>query len=261
MAVHLIELSKIRIDAGTQSRAEISEHTVTEYHEVLEEGIDFPPIKVFYDGVAYYVGDGFHRYLAHKRSKRDMIECEVESGTIRDAVLYSLSANSKHGLRRTNADKRKAVLTVLADPEWSEFSSRKIADMCAVSHMFVNNIRKEVEREAEKSRVNISKTKPPKLNNVVEEPLEEDEVGSVKDDMVAELIEQNERLNDRLAVEVMDASEEEKTLAKETIDSLRSEVKNLRIELEAVKKSRDQYQMECSEMKKQIKMLQRQLNK
>ncbi len=260
MAVHLIELSKIRIDAGTQSRAEISEHTVAEYHEVLEEGIDFPPIKVFYDGVAYYVGDGFHRYLAHKRSKRDMIECEVESGTIRDAVLYSLSANSKHGLRRTNADKRKAVLTVLADPEWSEFSSRKIADMCAVSHMFVNNIRNELERKAE-TPVNVSKPKPKKLENAEDIPFVEEEVESVEDDMVAELIEQNERLNDRLAVEVMDASEEEKALAKETIDSLRSEVKNLRIELEAVKKSRDQYQMECSEMKKQIKILQRQLSK
>jgi len=50
-------------------------------------------------------------------------------------------------------------------------------------------------------------------------------------------------------------------MAQETIDALRAEVKSLQIELEAVKRSRDQYQMEANEMKKQIKMLQRQLKK
>ena len=32
-------------------------------------------------------------------------------------VLYAVGANAKHGLRRTNADKRKAIGLVLADPE------------------------------------------------------------------------------------------------------------------------------------------------
>ena len=34
---------------------------------------------------------------------------EVRPGTQRDALLYAISANSAHGLARTQADKRKAV--------------------------------------------------------------------------------------------------------------------------------------------------------
>jgi FtsZ-binding cell division protein ZapB len=79
--------------------------------------------------------------------------------------------------------------------------------------------------------------------------------------MVQEVVAENEQLKDRLAVAAMDATDEEKQLAKETIDELRAIVKNLNVELEAVKKSRDQYQRECTELKKQVKMYQNQLKK
>lgn len=257
MTTHIIEITKVRIDAGTQSRASISEETVAEYHEAIESGASFPPIVTYYDGLHYYVADGFHRYLAHKRSKLDMIECEVRGGTVRDAVLYSLSANAEHGLRRTNADKRKAVLTALNDPEWSDLSTRELAEICAVSHAYISKIKGET--------VNVYT--PPKEKPKVQKPKEEGPniiepiADRSTDDAVQDLLAMNEQLSDRLAVEAMDASEEEKTLAKETIDSLRNEVKILRVELDAVKKSRDQYQLENGELKKQIKMLQRQLKK
>lgn len=262
MATHLVELKKIRIDAGTQSRVEIDEQAVSDYHDVLEDGEDLPPITTFYDGIYYYVADGFHRYHAHKRSGRDMIECHVESGTVRDAVLFSLSANATHGLRRTTADKRKAVLTCLNDPEWSELSNREIAKLCKVSHTFVNKVRDELEKPQAKPKQKVE-TFPDDLGKTpIESPKEvETFPQDHKDEAVAELLKENERLQDRLAVEAMDASEEEKAMAQETIDALRAEVKSLQIELEAVKRSRDQYQMEANEMKKQIKMLQRQLKK
>ena len=38
-------------------------------------------------------------------------------GTQRDAILWSISANATHGLRRTNEDKRRAVTRLLQDPE------------------------------------------------------------------------------------------------------------------------------------------------
>jgi uncharacterized ParB-like nuclease family protein len=255
----ILELTKIRIDSGTQSRQEISEEVVAEYHEALEDGQDLPAVTVFFDGLSYFLADGFHRYFAHKRSNREMIECEVEQGTVRDALKFSLSANSKHGLRRTQADKRKAVLAALNDVEWSELPSRDIGQMCAVSHVFVQKIRKELSGEkvekAVKQAGNVSK------DQKAEGPTVEDLTGVGQDDAVQELLAENERLQDRLAVEAMEASEEEKTMAAETIESLRAEVKSLQIELDAVKRSRDQYQLECGELKKQIKILQRQLKK
>ena len=35
-----------------------------------------------------------------------------------------------HGLRRSNADKRRAVLTLLNNEEWAKWSAREIAKAC-----------------------------------------------------------------------------------------------------------------------------------
>lgn len=69
---------------------------------------------------------------------------------------------------------------------------------------------------------------------------------------VRELAQENETLRDRLAVEAMDASEDEKTQASETIAELRARVKTLEAENEALKLSRDTYMREASEVKKQV---------
>ena len=63
-------------------------------------------------------------------------------GSRRDAILYSVGANQAHGLRRSNADKRKAVMTLLGDEEWSQWSNREIGRRCGVSPEFVNRLRK-----------------------------------------------------------------------------------------------------------------------
>lgn len=47
----------------------------------------------------------------------------------------------QHGLPRTNADKRRAVSVLLADPEWAKWSNREIARRCVVTHGLVNSIR------------------------------------------------------------------------------------------------------------------------
>jgi hypothetical protein len=65
----------------------------------------------------------------------------VIDGSKRDAILCAVGANADHGQRRTNADKRRAVQTMLQDPEWSGWSDRQIADQCAVSHNFVGSLR------------------------------------------------------------------------------------------------------------------------
>ena len=111
-----------------------------------------PPVTVFYDGTAYWLADGFHRYWAKKRSDGKSILTEVHQGTQRDAILYSLGANTDHGLRRNNADKRKAVLTMLEDEEWSRWSDNEIARRCAVGNEMVSRTRRSLcESQSEKS--------------------------------------------------------------------------------------------------------------
>lgn len=136
-----LPLDRIRLDGGTQSRAAIHEPTVSEYAEALEGGAEFPPIEVCLDGSDYWPWDGFHRLLAHKRAGKGKIRARVTTGSRRDAVLLSLGANASHGLRRTNDDKRRSVLAMLADAEWSSWSDREIARRCGVTHPFVAALR------------------------------------------------------------------------------------------------------------------------
>lgn len=136
-----LSLGEIRINGGTQQRVEINEAVVAEYAEVIRSGTDMPPIVVFDDGAELWVAEGFHRYHAYRQAGATEITCEVRKGTKREAILFSAGANATHGLRRTNADKRKAVETLLNDTEWSKWSSRDIAKTCGVSHDFVSRIK------------------------------------------------------------------------------------------------------------------------
>jgi len=147
MSIEELSLTSLKINGGTQPREAISEETVSEYAEALREGAVFPPVVVVRDGASLWLVDGFHRYHAHRRCGRERIVAEVRDGTLRDAVLHSLSANVEHGLRRSNVDKRKAVLTMLTnelvatDDEGTPWSNREVARRCCVSLDLVNRLR------------------------------------------------------------------------------------------------------------------------
>jgi hypothetical protein len=124
---------------------------VAEYAAAMADGAESPPAVVFHDGASYWLADGFHRTHAARRATIKTIQAEIHNGTKRDAILYSVGANSAHGLRRDNRDKRKAVMTLLQDEEWSQWSNREIARHCAVDHTTVGRLRKSlVENTSEK---------------------------------------------------------------------------------------------------------------
>ena len=110
-----LNLGQIRIDGGTQPRAELLIEVMEDYAEQMKAGVEFPPITVFFDGDAYWLADGFHRVGANKRAFGEdaPIEAEVIQGTQADAQWYSYSVNKTHGLRRNNEDKERAVRSAL----------------------------------------------------------------------------------------------------------------------------------------------------
>jgi hypothetical protein len=134
-----VNLADIRIDGGTQGRVSINTDTVGEYAEAMTGGQVLPPVLVFFDGVAYWLADGFHRLHAQRKIGAVSIEAEVVNGTLLDAKLHAYAANQSHGLRRSNEDKRKAVLGMLAD--FGAWSDNKIAKHVGVSHPFVGSLR------------------------------------------------------------------------------------------------------------------------
>ena len=253
----LLGIDVIRIDGDTQAREEISQSLINEYVADMEKGDQFPAVIAFFDGVEHWLADGFHRYFANKKLGIGSILTDVRTGTNRDAWLYSLGANGMHGLRRTNADKRKSVRRALDDFELQEWSNAEIARQCDVSPSLVASMRGDAAPASRKFKMadgTIAEKRVPKRAEKPDPIVQAAQliVDNEHDEMVAELVAENERVNDRLAVAAMDGTEEEKAMAADTIESLREELRILKIELVAVKQSRDQYQSENGQMKKQI---------
>lgn len=86
---------------------------VSEFAELMKEGMTFPPVKATADGL---VLDGVHRVLAAGSIGWEEIEVEViEKGS--NGLLTGASLNAKHGLPLTSEEKRAVALKVLeADP-------------------------------------------------------------------------------------------------------------------------------------------------
>lgn len=139
-----LPVAHIRVDAGIQQRVQLNMFAVEDYAEAMRAGATFPPVVVFSDGQDYWLADGFHRLAAAERAELETVAVDLRSGTRRDAILYAVGANADHGIRRTNADKRRAVLTLLEDDEWSKWESPRIAHACSVTVRFVNGIRAEL---------------------------------------------------------------------------------------------------------------------
>lgn len=249
-----MNLQAIRIDGGTQQRVSIDQETVNQYAELVKEGVEFPPVTVYFDGSETWLADGFHRWHAHKLAGKASIATHMIPGSQRDAMLYSFGANASHGLPLKPVDKRKKVRAMLEDFEWSDFSDKEIARQCKVSAQLVQAVKHEMKagEKVSATQMNNKGVKKPKD----EPPPDEVEVDEQpEDEAIKELIEENVRLSDRIAVAAMQGTEDEKKLAEETIADLREKVRVLEIELASVKISRDTFQTENAQMKKQIQML------
>jgi transposase len=261
-----MKIIDIVITAKTQMR-EISEEVVTDYTEKLLEGAKFPPVEVFTDGKTTWLVDGFQRLLAHQRAKIADIEVSIHKGTLRDAQFYALGVNDKHGKPRTVKDKRNAVITALEDMEWGLLSSREIAKACNVSHTFVANVKKSLEKETKPTKPAKPAKKTPEVKTSA--PEVKTEVATLppeydpKEDQINELSVTNQQLseeNTKLKDLDLVVSEEQAVVLDE-ITGLRNQIKALEAELRAVKNSRDQFQNKNLELIKQVKYLENKIKK
>lgn len=264
----MLDLKLIRTDGGTQSRVELNQDTVNEYAEAYKAGAKFPPVVVFFDGTDRWLADGFHRFFGAKQAGVKAIVEQVTPGTKRDAVLYSLQANTTHGLKRSNADKRKAVETMLADAEWKTWSDRKIADLCGVGHPFVASIRTPeiAEKQRQARTKSAAKTVPqvesdstpdnlppakPAAKPVKVEPEDTQYTGPTDDELKAA----SEAAKDDLdkVMELMESDDPAAELLKEN--------ERLRMELATVKSQRDGYMNQANELIRRVKSLKKMLEK
>lgn len=139
-----LPIAQIRMDGGTQPRAGLDWDAIEAYTEALEAGAKFPPVTVFYDGVAYWLADGFHRITAAQSARVPEFPCDVHQGTVEDAQWFSFGANKTNGLLRTNKDKQRAVQAALKHPRAVGRSDEKIAAHVGVSRQYVWEWRQKI---------------------------------------------------------------------------------------------------------------------
>ena len=145
----LIDPRKIRTDLGTQMRTAMDDNVVSDYANAMERGDQFPPIVVCYDEPQdmFVLADGFHRLAAHMRVRpNDQINADQILGGAESARWISIGANRTHGLRRTNADKRNAVMAALLHHKGTNLSDRQLAEHVGVANSFVGDVRTDLEK-------------------------------------------------------------------------------------------------------------------
>ncbi|WP_210482888.1 hypothetical protein [Microvirga antarctica] len=166
--IETLSIVEIIADLKAQNREHgLDAKTVADYREAMTEGAKFPPVAVFRSAAGTFLADGFHRYEAARLEAFTSIECDIRTGTLRDAILYAVGANADHGLKRTNADKRRAVMLMLEDDEWSGWSNREIARRCRVDEALVRRMRDDTAvkpQSGERSFVHPKTGKPATMN-------------------------------------------------------------------------------------------------
>jgi len=281
MNTEKLKIAQIRIDGGTQPRESIDQQSVTEYADAMAGGCSFPALTVFRDGADLWLADGFHRMHAMLKLGFEDADCDVRTGTQRDAILHSLGANDAHGLRRSAADKRKAVNTMLADPEWSQWSRNKIAQWCHVSEGLVSNIRAEREpvtgHMTSESKFESKHGTPARMDTsaIVEankarkpapptQPVPQPAPGLAPElpqvqDTAADTADLREQLHEAQDVAAELAAEVETLRAAGSVEGAEAEIGRLRAMLRAVEAERDMYRTKSTEMLAQIKAMQRKI--
>ena len=277
-----LNLLNIRIDGGTQAREELNQETVAEYAEKMRDGEVFPPVTVFFDGSEYWLVDGFHRYFGTKSNGKTSIDCDVQNGTLKEAVRFSWKANGKRGLPLNLNDYKKIIFAMLRDEEAKKMSNRQIAEYVGVSHSTVNRFKSSLEQRS-------TDTKPVKDNHV-DKPVSNPDIGKtiqkisepamtsalmVKQEVLIELNEkidelaqtvnvladENTVMRDKIAIGQWDASEIEKIDAEQRMADMREQIRVLEADNKAIRQSRDMFQNRNSELMKTVKALQSKLKK
>lgn len=152
MEIKLISIADLTTE-GFQTRAGLCPAVIKEYTELLKSGGHLPPIRVVREiqspTTKYYLVDGYHRVDSAKRAGRTMLDAEVSDGDRIAALRLALKANSAHGLRRTNADKRAALKIAWNHRQelfGGEPSNEMLAEAVGVCKRWVIKMRKHLSR-------------------------------------------------------------------------------------------------------------------
>lgn len=143
-------IGTILLGTRCQMREQSSPEVIDDYANTYRTTPDvMPPPHVYIVAGSPQCTDGYHRVTAALMAGVEFLRCAVVGeGTADDAEWAACAANQGHGLRRSNADKRRSVERALGSPIGSEMTATAIAEHVGVSVPFVAAMRRERETSA-----------------------------------------------------------------------------------------------------------------
>ena len=143
-----IFLEDVDVEHSPMVRAELRPEVIEEYAGIYKKDKKkLPQIDVFWEAGSkkYLIGDGMHRLYAMRSLSLKATQANVHSGVFEDALKFALMANEKHGIRRSQADKRKAVEEAIK--QWPKISNAQIATLAMVDDHTVKAVRDWMEEQ------------------------------------------------------------------------------------------------------------------
>lgn len=137
MEIRDIPLHELILDPNLNLRDRLDADTVDRYVEAWNR---MPPVTVFKVDGQLLLADGFHRHAAAVAMGRRSLKAEVRDGSFAEALDYVTSANLRHGLPLTRAERRRAIEVKLTLHH--ERSDRHLAEELGVGRELIAKIRK-----------------------------------------------------------------------------------------------------------------------
>ena len=245
--------------------------TLARYTEVIQGGVELPPVTVFHDGQTHWLADGRHRLAARKSLGYADIQVEVQPGTERDAQLHAFKANLRHGLVSTTGDRKTVAEHLLKDDKWKELTNRKLGELCGLSHTTIGKLRNGLESVSKNSTPTEPVSLAPSKNGVSTSKHSESKTGTAPTsesydpaedqinemaDLIAELTSDNERLKEQLSLGSMDLPEDERIDITEQLKDLHSRLDIAERENYSLRSSRDMYMNEGAQLGEKLRKIQ-----
>jgi len=111
--VRTLKIADISVAPDLRLRDQTNAGIASGYAKLLQAGTIFPPILVYKINGKHVLVDGHHRVDAHRQAGFDKISATIVIGDMATAFAAAVKANAAHGLRFTNADKKRAVCLAL----------------------------------------------------------------------------------------------------------------------------------------------------
>lgn len=168
MKTESLKLDSITVIPAIQQRAGgLDSNLVEEYRVVWRELTrekrpwKEPPVvfRAGKDKPVYILAGGFHRYEAGRLEGVLRTTFEVRPGTEIDALKFALGDNTEHGRKRTPADLRKAITSVLNHPELQNLSDRKAAELVRCDSSYFSRMKREITgKEPDEEKASAAKS-------------------------------------------------------------------------------------------------------